>query len=219
MVCCGKQSRNFPNIGLRMLFFYVFFSYNIHCTDKLVKKELSSKPYEVNKDCSHIQTYSREYDVESLTSTLKSVYPLETNVMDEHTPRISIQTLKRSTPFPNFTHDKRYPIHTNLVNSGLIQTISMDLQPDRDTFLPLNTQSDRGIIDRERRSPHSSYFSLATIQHDGLVIDNDPPTKYFSDDVNYLHSVHQQQIPDSFRQWQQRLYSNIGDKISMQYIL
>ena len=102
-------------------------------------------------------------------------------------------------------------------SSGLIQTISMDLQPDRDTFLPLNTQNDRRIIDRERRSPHSSYLSLATIHHhDGLVINNDPPTKYFSDDVNYLH---QQHIPDSIRQWQQRLYSNIGDKISMQYIL
>ena len=87
----------------------------------------------------------------------------------------------------------------------------MDLQPDRDTFLPLNTQSDRRIIDRERRSPHSSYLSLGTIHHDGLVINNDenhdgivmnndPPPTYFSDDVNYLHGLHQQHIPDSTRQ-------------------
>jgi hypothetical protein len=218
MLCC-RQLKNFPSISLRMLFFYVFFVYNIHCTDKLVTKELSSKAYELNKHCSHIQNYNREYDVEPLTSTLKSVHPLETNVMDAKTSQISIQRLKRSSSVQKFTSDRRHPIHTNLVSSGLIQTISMDLQPDRDTFLPLNTQSDRRIIDRERRSPHSSYLSLATIHHDGLVINNDPRPQYFHDDVNYLHGVHQQHIPDSTRQWQQRLYSNIGDKISMQYIL
>ena len=219
MLCCCRQLRNFPSIGLRMLCFSVFFVYNIHCTNKVVTKKVSSKPDEVNKDCSHIQNYNHEYDVESLTTTSKSVDALETYVMDVKTPPMSIQRLKKSIPFPRFTHDKSHPIHTNLVNSGLIQTISMDLQPDRDTFLPLNTQRDRRIIDRERRSPHSSYLSLVTINHDGLVINNDPPPNYFSDDVNYLHGMHQQHIPDRTRQWQQRLYSNIGDKISMQYIL
>ena len=123
-------------------------------------------------------------------------------------------------------------------NSGLIQTITMDLKPDRDYLLPqkaLQRSSDAGkrVMDGESRFPNSYFSTLPSVNHDRLLVSYDDEKKNFIDDYkseNIHYKWHQHErgkhtsgnSEDSWDrfQWQQIFYGNtIGDRISMQYIL
>ena len=123
-------------------------------------------------------------------------------------------------------------------NSGLIQTITMDLKPERDNLIPqkaLQRSSDAGkrVMDGESQFPNSYFSTLPLVHHDRLVVSYDDKKKIFIDDYkseNIHYKWHQHErgkhtsgnSEDSWDrfQWQQILYGNtIGDRISMQYIL
>ena len=119
-----------------------------------------------------------------------------------------------STQFKEKLISGKQNIHTNLGSSeGLIQTITMDLLPDRDNFLPLKTSDLK--TDYERRPLSYSFESALPIIHHGFV-GNDEHS-HFVDDANHLQGLSQHKPYDG--QWQQRLHSDIGDKISPQYVL
>ena len=197
-----------------MFLLYVFLVYNIYCADKLLAKELSLNP-SVNKHCSN----QDNNNIDSVDTSKVISHPL--NTLDDdgikvEKPATSDQRTVTTIHFEKETINKKQKMNANVgsSNSGLIQTITMDLQPDRDTFLPLKASNLR--MDYETRPADSSY-SPFTIIHHGLVVNNDH--SHFIDDVNNLQGLQQQQYKPYSGQWQQRLYSDIGDKISSQYVL
>ena len=133
------------------------------------------------------------------------------------------------------THPKNKMMQSD---SGLIQTITMDLKPDRDNRLPqkaLQRSSDAGkrVMDGESRFPNSYFSTLPLVHHDRLLVSYDDEKKNFipdykSENIHYkwnqpergkLTSGNSEDSWDRF-QWQQIFYGNtIGDRISMQYIL
>ena len=123
-------------------------------------------------------------------------------------------------------------------SSGLIQTITMDLKPERDNLIPqkaLQRSSDAGkrVMDGESQFPNSYFSTLPLVHLDRLVVYYDDKKKIFIDDyqsANIHFKWHQHErgkqtsgnSEDSWDrfQWQQILYGNtLGDRISMPYIL
>lgn len=123
-------------------------------------------------------------------------------------------------------------------NSGLIQTISMDLKPDRDNFLPRRAlhgsrSTGKKVMDGESKSPNLSSSTLPLMYHDRLAISSDDDIGLIMADYDneHVHHKHDQDEKGKLAssdsedgwdkiQWQQRLYSDtIEEKISRQYIL
>ena len=245
MPCYCVHLRYNQVIAVKMSFFYIFVVFNIHYTDSFSAKEVtsSSSTVQINK----------LYFTNGYKNDVKGVDTLKYNLLDNpatfNSENAEIPTNQRIIEISSISTQKVPPKrkqqmqHTNfdVTNgdqfanvdpandiqpvSGLIQTIRMDLQPDRDNFLPLNTNRDLRI-DHEKgssypssASPYSSNLAMNINLGQHLILndDNDNHPNFIDEvsDWQGLHQKHKLEIGP----WQQRLYSNVGDKISTQYIL
>ena len=173
---------------------------NICCSDKLPTIKPSTND-EVKTDFENLCNTDS-----GIIGTSKAVCDegkgLKDDIKTKRAPTLH-QKKQTSIQLDEETINNKGPINT--IGSGLIQTIRMDLQPDRDNFLPLKTTNSQ--INDDTVLSYSSY--LLVPQH-RFTMSND--YSHFIDDMSDLQ---QGLRHTNDGQWHERmLYQDIGDKIS-----
>ena len=228
MLCHCCKLRRFQNFAFQMLLCCIFLEmYCTHFVDELQHR---------NKLLDFANFRNENGAIEASTYVTRDKLR-DNDGMSEDTFEYSYISNRENSDLRNVftTHPQNKIMQSN---SGLIQTITMDLKPDRDNLLPqkaLQRSSDAGkrVMDGESQFPNSHFFTLPLVHHDRLVVSYGDKKKNLFDaykSENVHHKWHQHErgkvtsgnSEDSWDrfQWQQNLHGNtIGDRISMQYIL
>ena len=239
MLCNFCRLKHFQEFAFQILLFYAFVEvYYTHLADEYLerKKIVTESIFKYGSVEVVATTNFNNNKITKVMDVLENLLePI--HILNQE----NIEGLKASHSVHNFkTSFKQFEPGNPIIqsSSGLIQTITMDLKPDRDTFLPSRTQQrniDRGrsVANDESKFPNLSYSTLAIIHHDSLVASGDNEMDHFRA-KSRIEDVHHQWHPDKRKllasgnsqdgwnriQLQQRIFSNtIGDKISTQYIL
>ena len=149
-----------------------------------------------------------------------------------HTSRVSYPKHFEMKREPSISNEKKrsinktqQKIHHKAIDdsTGLIQTITMDLQPDRDNFLVAKSHFDSNKhFESESQWLHPSRLTKSMPNGNYLLYNKNIlyPTPIF-DTVRYGLQGSNEQKPDAAAPvWQQRIYSSVGgNKVLTQYIL
>ena len=220
-----KYSQNsFANV---MVFYGLFVASMILSTTMISCKDFASSPTQLtyiernkhfrNDEADVDVTFSLADNVHHSLHTSRINHPKPSEIEEE----VSISNEKKRT----IVKTQKKADYTSIEDStGLIQTITMDLQPDRDNFLlPNNILDSNKNVESEFQWLHPSRLTKSIHNGNNFPQDNNNiryPTPIF-DTVRYGLQGTNEQKPDAVVPvWQQRLYSSVGgDEVLTQYIL
>ena len=228
MLCLSgplKYSQNsFANV---MVFYGLFVASMILSSTMISCKDFASSP-------TQLAYIERNKHFRNDESDVDITFSLNDNIHHSlHTSRINYPKPSETERKASISNEEKETIvetqkktdYTSIEDStGLIQTITMDLQPDRDNFLlPSNILESNKNVESGFQWLHPS--RLTKSMHNGNYFPQDNnniryPTPIF-DTVRYgLQGTNEQKPYALAPVWQQRLYSSVGgDKVLTQYIL
>ena len=228
MLCRSGPLKYFQNSFAKVLVFYGLFVASMILSSTMIScKDFASSPTQL--------TYiERNKNFRNDESDVDITFSLNDNIHHSlHTSRINYPKPSETERKASISNEEKETIvetqkkkdYTSIEDStGLIQTITMDLQPDRDNFLlPNNILDSNKNVESEFQWLHPS--RLTKSMHNGNYFPQDNnniryPTPIF-DTVRYGLQGTNEQKPDALAPvWKQRLYSGVGgDKVLTQYIL
>ena len=228
MLCRSGPLKYFQNSFANVLFFSGLFVTNMILSTTMIScKDFVSSPTQLtyigrnkhfmNDESDGDITFSLVDNIDNPLYTSRVNYPKTSEIEQE----ASISNEKKETI--NKTQQKTH--HKAIADmTGLIQTITMDLQPDRDNFLVAKSHFDSNKhFESESQWLHPS--SLTKTMHNGNYFPQDNnniryPTPIFDTVRHGLQGTNEQKPDAVVPVWQQRLYSSVGgDKVLTQYIL
>ena len=187
MLCHFCRLKHLPDFLLQILMFYVFLE--AYCSDLVNELQEANKLMVVrNLKNGNLQTIASAKTVKNKNNNQKI---MSENIFGSNYILDQDNTNMKKESFSNL-HKKIMPS-----NSGLIQTISMDLKPDRDNFLPQRAlhgsrSTRKKVMDGESKSPNLSSSTLTQLYHDRLLISRDDNIGLIMADYGNQHVDHKQ---------------------------
>ena len=228
MLCHSGPLKYFQNSFANVLFFSgLFVARMILSTTMVSCNNYVSSPTQLTYIDRNKHFRNDEFNLDQTFNLLDNIHH------SLHTSRVNYpkpSELKRESSISNekkrSINKTQQKIHRKAIDdsTGLIQTITMDLQPDRDNFLLANSHFDsKKHFEYESQWLHPS--SLTKTMHNGNYFPQDNnniryPTPIFDTVRHGLQGTNEQKPDAVVPVWQQRLYSSVGgDKVLTQYIL
>ena len=228
MLCRSVPLKYFQNSFAKIQFFSGLFVTNMILSTTMIScNNFVSSPTQLKYIDGNKHFMNDEFEVDKTFDSYDHIHH------SLHTSRLSYPKnsgMKRESSISNekkrSINKTQQKIHHKAIDdsTGLIQTITMDLQPDRDNFLLANSH-----LDSNKRFEYESQWlhpsSLTKSMHNGNYFPQDNnniryPTPIFDTVRHGLQGTNEQKPDAVVPVWQQRLYNSVGgDKVLTQYIL
>lgn len=227
MLCRSGPLKYFQNSFVNVLFLSGLFVATIIVSTTMIScKDFVSSPTQSTYIDSNKHFMNDEFDVDKTFNLYDPIYHSHhTSVVSYPIPSEINRETFISSEKKGTINKTQQKIHHKAIDdsTGLIQTITMDLQPDRDNILLANSHFDSNKhFKSESQWLHPSRLTKSMLNGNYLLDNNNIiyPTPIF-DTVRYGLQGSNEQKPDAaVPVWPHRIYSSVGgDKVLTQYIL